>query len=87
MLTLDGIVEGALDPHGGHNDKLEFALTILVVKEVLNPFAFCFCSDGTADFVFQFEKLVDDVATDETICASDQDGRAFCNWWHGELWL
>jgi hypothetical protein len=87
MLTLDGIVEGALDPHGGHNDKLEFALTIFVVKEVLNPFAFCFCSNCTADLVVQFEELIDDVATDETICASDQDGRAFCNWCHSESWL
>jgi hypothetical protein len=23
------------------------------------------------------------VASDETICASDQNGRAFLDWWHG----
>jgi hypothetical protein len=51
MLTLDGVIESTLDPHGGHNDKLELALTVLVVEVILDPFAFCFCSDGTADLV------------------------------------
>lgn len=62
------------------------ALTILVVKVVLDPFALCFCSYGTTDLVTQADQLVNDVRSDETICASDQDGRAFFNCRHGVYW-
>lgn len=72
--TLDGVIEGALDLHCGHNDKVQIALTILVVKVVLDPFALCFGSYSTADLVTQADELVKDVGSDEAICASDQDG-------------
>lgn len=81
--TLDRVIESSLDLHGRHDDKVEIAFTILVVKIVLNPFALCFGSYGATDLVAQVDELINDVGSDEAIGASDQDGRAFFNCRHG----
>ncbi len=73
LYTFSNFVKCAGDNHVLHDHHLELSRAILFVKKFLQPTALYSISYCASNLVADFEKLVGDMAGNESVCACHKD--------------